>query len=45
LNLIALFMTKVLVSGISGYDAKLTMYADVKTSIKLHSWTANAVQT
>ena len=30
-------MTKVLISGISGYDAKLNMYAGVKTSIKIHS--------
>jgi hypothetical protein len=34
---IAAFMTKVLVSGVSGYDAKLTMFAEVKTRIKLHS--------
>lgn len=35
--MIAAFMTKVLVSGVSGYDAKLTMFAEVKTRIKLHS--------
>ena len=37
MNLTALFMTKVLVSGISGYDAKLYVFSDMKTSIKLHS--------
>jgi hypothetical protein len=37
MNLIALFMTKVMVRGISAYDAKLNKYADVKTNIKIHS--------
>lgn len=35
--MIASFMTKVLVSGVCGYDAKLTIYAEVKTRIKLRS--------